>query len=153
MSQHTLFDDIVAGKMKSWPIWEDEKHLAFLTPFPNTLGVTVVLPKKNIGDDVVELTDQQYEALLKAVKKVAKLLKEALKVHRVAIVFEGTGIAHVHAKLYPLHGKLAGETNVWVVEPSKFYDEYEGYINTKEGPLMDDTQLDALQAKIRKAAQ
>jgi len=26
---HTIFDDIVSGKMKSWKIWEDEKFLAF----------------------------------------------------------------------------------------------------------------------------
>jgi len=24
---HTIFDDIVSGKMKSWKIWEDEKFL------------------------------------------------------------------------------------------------------------------------------
>ena len=36
---HTIFDDIVSGKMKSWKIWEDEKFLAFLTPFPNTPGL------------------------------------------------------------------------------------------------------------------
>ena len=38
---HTIFDDIVSGNMKSWKIWEDEKFLAFLTPFPNTPGFTV----------------------------------------------------------------------------------------------------------------
>ena len=47
---HTIFDDIVSGNMKSWKVWEDEKFLAFLTPFPNTPGFTVVIPKQNPGD-------------------------------------------------------------------------------------------------------
>ena len=35
---HTIFDDIVSGTVKSWKVWEDEQFLAFLTPFPNTPG-------------------------------------------------------------------------------------------------------------------
>ena len=27
---HTIFDDIVSGNMKSWKVWEDQKFLAFL---------------------------------------------------------------------------------------------------------------------------
>jgi len=44
--------------MKSWKVWEDEKFLAFLTPFPNTPGFTVVIPKQNPGDYVFSLDDE-----------------------------------------------------------------------------------------------
>ncbi len=63
------------------------------------------------------------------------------------MVFEGTGVAHVHAKLYPLHGKLAGETNVWSTH-NEFYPEYVGYITTVEGPKMTDEELDKIQKAI-----
>jgi diadenosine tetraphosphate (Ap4A) HIT family hydrolase len=39
-----------------------------------------------------------------AAKKVSKLLKKSLKVHRIALVMEGMGVNHAHIKLYPLHG-------------------------------------------------
>lgn len=74
---HTIFDDIVSGKMKSWKIWEDEKFLAFLTPFPNTPGFTVVIPKQNPGDYVFSLDDNLYSEMMLAVKKVAGILKAA----------------------------------------------------------------------------
>ena len=72
---HTIFDDIVSGKMKSWKIWEDEKFLVFLTPFPNTPGFTVVIPKQNPGDYVFSLDDNLYSEMMLAVKKVAGILE------------------------------------------------------------------------------
>ena len=148
----TIFDDIVEGKMKSWPVWEDERFLAFLTPFPNTPGFTVVIPKQNVGDYVFSLDDDLYGEFMNAVKTVANILGKAFDTPRVALVFEGTGVAHVHAKLIPLHGKLAGETNVWSKD-TEFYEEYRGWLTTTEGPKMSDARLDEIQAKIRRAAQ
>lgn len=146
--EHTIFDDIVSGVMKSWKVWEDEEFLAFLTPFPNTPGFTVVIPKNNPGDYVFSLDNEQYVRYMVAVKTVANLLEKAFDTSRVALIFEGTGIAHVHAKLIPLHGKLADETGVW--SPHKeFNEEYQGWITTAEGPKMDDERLDEIQAKIR----
>ena len=149
MSKQTLFDKIVAGEIPSWKIWEDDHYLAFLTPFPNTPGFTVVIPKKNPGEYIFEVADSEIVGLMKASKKVAKLLEEALKVKRVALVFEGTGVPHLHAKLIPLHGKLGAEINVWGTH-QEFHPEYIGYLTTTEGPRMNDEKLDAMQEKIRK---
>jgi diadenosine tetraphosphate (Ap4A) HIT family hydrolase len=143
----TLFDEIVDGTVKSWKIWEDADYLAFLTPFPNTSGVTVVIPKQNPGDYLFDLDDPVITGLVLAAKKVAKLLEAGLNVKRVAMVFEGTGVAHVHTKLYPLHGDLASQTNVWSSH-TEFYNEYIGYITTIEGAKAPDQELDALQQKI-----
>lgn len=143
----TVFDDIVAGKMKSWQVWEDDNFLAFLTPFPNTPGFTVVIPKQNPGDYVFSLDDELYVEFMRAVKIVANILEKAFDTSRVALVFEGTGIAHVHAKLIPLHGKLADETGVWSPH-REFNEEYQGWLTTAEGPQMSDEQLDRIQEKI-----
>ena len=143
----TLFDDIVEGKMKSWKIWEDDTFLAFLTPFPNTPGFTVVIPKTNPGDYVFGLDDENYHALMDAVKTVAKLLERAFDTTRVALIFEGTGVAHVHAKLIPLHGELASQTNVWSKD-KEFSEEYKGWLTTAEGPKMDDSELNKIQKQI-----
>jgi histidine triad (HIT) family protein len=152
MSKRTIFDEIIDGNIPSWKVWEDDAHLAFLTPFPNTPGLTVVIPKKNPGDDVFNMHDTELAELMKAAKRVANLLKEALGVSRVGLVFEGEGVAHVHAKLYPMHGALTPERLQALAKHQEFYPEYPGYISTVEGPRMTDEELDTLQAKIRKAA-
>ena len=143
----TIFDDIVEGSMKSWKVWEDEKFLAFLTPFPNTPGFTVVIPKVNPGDYIFSVGDELYVEMMVAVKKVAKLLEKAFDTPRIALVFEGTGVAHVHAKLIPLHGELGARTDVWS-ENAEFHEQYRGWLTTAEGPKMDDARLDEIQAKI-----
>lgn len=143
----TIFDKIVRGEMDSYKVWEDDKHLAFLTPFPNTPGFTVLIPKTNIGDYVFALDDDAYSNLMLAAKKAAAILEKALGVPRVALVFEGTGVAYVHAKLIPLHGELAAKTDVWS-DHTEFAEEYKGFITTAEGPQMPDEQLKAIQAKI-----
>lgn len=143
----TIFDKIVNKEIKSWIVWESQTHLAFLTPFPNTPGLTVVIPKNNIGDDFLDLNSDAYHKLLDSAHIVAKLLKKALGVSRVALVIEGTGVAHVHIKLYPLHGNLASKTNV-LPHHEEFYKEYIGYITTVEGPLMDESKLTEIQQKI-----
>lgn len=148
----TIFDKIVRGEIESRVVWEDDGHMAFLTPFPNTPGLTVVIPKKNIGDYAFSLSDDDYTALQLAIKKVAAILERAFDVSRVAMVFEGTGVAYVHAKLYPLHGPVADQTEVWS-ETKEFVEEYRGWITTLEGPKMDDARLDEIQAKIIAAAQ
>lgn len=150
MSEPTIFDKIIAEEIPAWIVWEDENYTAFLTPFATTPGLTVVIPKKNPGDYVFDMSDEAVAGLMKATKKVAKLLEKALDVKRVALVFEGTGVAHVHAKLYPLHGQLGGETGVWS-NHQEFYPEYPGYISTVEGPKMSDEELDQLRAKIVEA--
>jgi len=144
----TIFDKIVRGDIPAYTVWEDAGYLAFLTPFPNTPGLTVVIPKSNSGDYVFTLNDEQYCGLMRATKTVARLLEKAFDIPRVALVFEGTGVAYVHAKLYPLHGPLANQTDVWS-DSTEFIEDYRGYITTIEGPKMSDDELQQIQAKIR----
>jgi histidine triad (HIT) family protein len=148
----TIFDKIVRGDMDAYKVWEDDGYLAFLTPFPGTPGMTVVIPKTNQGDYIFDMTPEQVAGLTQACQKVAKLLEKALGVVRVALVYEGTGVAYVHAKLYPLHGDLAGQTDVWTAH-QEFYPQYVGHISTVEGPRMSDEELTAIQQKIVEANQ
>ena len=48
----TIFDKIVRGEIDSYIVWQDDQFMAFLTPFPNTPGMAVVIPKQNPGDYV-----------------------------------------------------------------------------------------------------
>lgn len=143
----TIFDDIVSGTHPAWVVWEDDEHLAFLTPFATVPGQTIVIPKGSPGDYLFGIGAEPFHALLDACREVAHRLEHAFTTPRVAMIFEGTGIAHVHAKLYPLHGVLAGQTDVWSPH-LEFHPEYAGYLTTAEGPRMPDAELDEIQARI-----
>ena len=108
----------------------------------------MVIPKQNPGDYVFSLDDNLYSEMMLAVKKVAGILEKAFDTPRVALIFEGTGVAHVHAKLMPLHGDLAKGIGSPVSHEQAFYEKYPGWLTTADGPKMDDAQLDEIQARI-----
>ncbi len=146
----TIFDKIASGEMSARVVWEDDGYMAFLTPFPNTPGFTVLIPKTFQGDYAFSLDQEQYTGLMKATKTVANILEKAFETPRVAIIIEGTGVAYVHIKLIPLHGDLAGQTGVWS-KHTEFTEQYQGWITSAEGPKMDDARLDEIQAQIKAA--
>jgi hypothetical protein len=84
---------------------------------------------------------------MNAAKTVGNLLEKSLNVRRVAMVVEGTGVAYVHVKLYPLHGELASKTGIHLDEVV-FNKEYLGYLTTLEGPPMDPSRLQEIQKQI-----
>jgi diadenosine tetraphosphate (Ap4A) HIT family hydrolase len=150
MAERTLFDKIVSGEISSYKVWEDEKYLAFLTPWPNTSGFTVVIPKQNPGDNYIDVDEDAYIGLMLASRQVADILRKAFGTYRVGLVLEGEGVPHLHAKLIPMHG-LGFKTGPIKHEPT-FTDYYQGYLTTTEGPRMSDQELKAIQKKIQEAA-
>lgn len=146
--EQTIFDKIVRGDIPAYTVWEDDGYMAFLTPFPNTPGFTVLIPKTYQGDYAFAMKETDYAGLMRATKTVANILEKAFTTPRVAIIIEGTGVAYAHVKLIPLHGDLAGQTGVWSTE-KEFTEEYRGWITSAEGPKMDDATLEEIQAKIR----
>ena len=146
-----LFCAIVSGDVPSHRVWEDDAHIAFLSIFPNTEGVTVVIPKGHHSSYAFDLPDTDLSALMLATKKVAKLLDLKLTdVGRTAMVFEGYGIDHVHAKLFPMHG--TADMNTWKPIESKvekYFTQYEGYISSHDYERADDATLAALAKEIR----
>jgi diadenosine tetraphosphate (Ap4A) HIT family hydrolase len=124
--------------------------LAFLSIFPNTEGVTVVIPKAHYSSYAFDLPDEVLSNLMLATKKVAKLLDSKLEdVGRSALVFEGFGVDHVHAKLYPMHGTNIPEWKPIESSIDKYFEKYEGYISSHDYKREDDDKLATLAAKIR----
>jgi histidine triad (HIT) family protein len=145
-----IFCKIVSGEAPSHKIWEDDKHLAFLSIYPNTEGFSVVIPKDHYPSYIFDLPDDVITGLTLAAGKVAKLLDAKLDdVGRTGMIFEGFGVDHAHAKLFPMHGTKA---EGWVPRKSnvdKHFDQYEGYISSHDWKRADDAELAALANKIR----
>jgi diadenosine tetraphosphate (Ap4A) HIT family hydrolase len=70
--ENCIFCKIVAGEIPCYKIWEDEKHLAFLTRWPNTEGFTVVITKSHYPSYIFDLPENVMSKLLIACKKIAK---------------------------------------------------------------------------------
>ncbi|HKR81730.1 MAG TPA: HIT family protein [Candidatus Saccharimonadales bacterium] len=149
MSEQTIFDKIVAREVPAWVVYEDDQYMAFLTPFANMVGVTVVIPKQNPGAYVFDMDDEAVAGLMRAAKKTAKLLEKGLGASRVALVFEGEAVPYVHAKLYPMHKFNGDRSNL--PRQQIFFPVYPGYIDTHDGPQMSDELLAEIQQKIVKA--
>ncbi len=146
-----IFCAIVSKESPSHTVWEDDNHLAFLSIFPNTEGVTVVIPKEHHPSYAFALPDEVLTSLMLATKQVANLLDKALPdVGRCAMVFEGFGVDHVHAKLFPMHGTANMEQWRPIESKSdKYFTQYEGYISSHDGARADDAVLAALAEQIR----
>jgi len=146
-----IFCKIVKGELPCHKIWEDDKHLAFLSIFPNTEGFSVVIPKKHYPSYSFDLPDEVLKDLIIATKKVAKKLDAVFDdVSRTGMFFEGFGVDHVHSKLFPMHG--TENLDEWKPIESKkvtFFEKYPGYLSSHDAGRAEDTKLAKLAKKIR----
>jgi len=150
-----VFCEIVKGKIKTPGIfWEDNEFLAFLSVWPNTGGFTIVIPKSHYGSDVLDLQNDILQKFILAAKAVSQILiKHFEDVGRVGLIMEGTGIDHAHVKLFPMHGTnymKKGEWRQYHSSVNKYFETYEGYISSNDGPKADEGQLVKLAKELRK---
>lgn len=146
-----IFCKIVRGEAPCHKIWEDKKHLAFLSIFPNTEGFSVVITKKHYPSYAFDLPESVLKELVIASKKVAKLIDSKLEdVERTGMIFEGFGVDHIHAKLFPMHNTKLKEWKPLRSNINKYFERYEGYISSHDYKRADDQKLSELAKKIRK---
>ena len=152
VKENCIFCKIVAGEAPCHKIWEDDKHLAFLSIFPNTEGFSVVITKEHYPSYAFDISDSVFKELVIAAKRVGKRLDKSFDdVARTGMIFEGFGVNHIHAKLFPMHGTVDKEE--WKEHHSdvdKYFEYYEGYISSHDYKRADDKKLAKLAEKIRK---
>lgn len=98
--EESIFTRIVKGEIPSHKVYEDAKTLAFLDISPTQPGHTLVIPKKQV-EFVWDLTEEDYQALMAACKKVARRLREVLGVKYVGVKVIGEEVPHAHVHLIP----------------------------------------------------
>lgn len=144
-----IFCQIISGEAPSHKVWENESHLAFLSIFPNTEGVTVVVPKEHYPSYVFDLPELALMGLIAAAKEVGLLLDAKLdNVGRTAMVAEGFGVDHAHIKLFPMHG-TKGEWTARKSDINTYFKTYPGYISSHDSDRADDKLLEKLSAKLK----
>jgi len=143
-----IFCQIIEGKIPSYRIYEDCDNIAILDIFPNTRGMTLVIPKEHYDSYAFEMQDDAYTKFFLTAKKIGKELDKKLAVQRTALVAEGMGINHVHIKLYPLHG-LGPEFKPMIPNGEHYFKKYRGYITTLLGPRANDGEMKKLQELLK----
>lgn len=142
-----IFCKIVKGEIPCVTVWEDEEFMAILDVMPNTKGMTLILPKNHFDSYAFDMPEEDYNKLMDASRKVAKILEKGLKVQRVAMVMEGLGVNHVHIKLYPIYGLEEKFEEMWA--PKKVYfEKYPGYITTETGEAKTIEDLEIVKEEI-----
>jgi len=151
-----IFCEMGKGKIKPLGeavIFENENYLAWLSPFPNTEGFSVVIPKKHHGSDVLKMSDKKLQEFILVAKKISKILMNYFQdVGRVGLIMEGTGIDHAHIKLFPMHGTGHMKKGEWKQSNSnndKYFKKYEGYISSHDGPQTNFKKLQKMAEEMR----
>lgn len=151
MNNHCIFCQIANGSSPCHKFWEDDKHLAFLSIFPNTPGFSVVITKEHYSSYVFDLDNEIFLGLITAAKKAAKALDLSLNnVSRTGMIAEGYGVDHAHIKLFPMHQT----PEIWQPIKSntkKFFHQYEGYLSSHDSYRANDEDLAELASHIRKS--
>ena len=96
----TLFSKIISGELPSHRVYEDERTYAFLDINPRQEGHTLVVPKREV-DYLFDLPSEDYDALWKAVERVATALKAVTHCARVVVLVVGYEVPHAHVHLIP----------------------------------------------------
>lgn len=145
-----LFARIVRGEEQQWRVWEDDDHVAFLTPFPNAPGFTVLVPRRHLSSDIFSLTDDDYDRLVRATHAVGRLLCRALPADSCGVIFEGYEIDYTHVKIIPMvrDCDAEGATVCRGAPSTDFCDLYKGYVTSVDGPACPSDELLKTHAKL-----
>ena len=154
MDESCLFCRIVSSEVPARIVDENDGYMAFLTIYPNTPGCTVVIPRQHVGSYFADSPPEIVRGLVEFAGSVAKLLDATFAdVGRTAMVFEGYGVDHLHAKLFPMHGTpKAGEP--WRAiksDVNSWSETYRGYISSHDCGRCSAEELDAVHATILSA--
>ena len=98
--EDSVFTKIIKGEIPCHRVYEDNKTLAFMDIHPAMPGHVLAVPK-NQTDHIDDLSEDDYEALMKTVKKVVTRVKEVLGVKRAIILVMGYDIPHAHVHILP----------------------------------------------------
>ena len=105
MSDKCIFCEIVAGKLPSFKIYEDDLFIAILDRFPSTAGHTLIIPKLH-SEDVFGLSKNEAQQIMPLAQKIAAKMKEAINSDGINILQNngraaGQVVFHYHMHIIP----------------------------------------------------
>ena len=102
--EQCIFCRIAAGEIPSHVVYEDDQLKAFLDIQPIRPGHVLIVPKQH-HDYFDDLPSALAASIVHLGQRLGKAMKAIYGVERVAFLFTGTDVAHVHAHVVPMHEK------------------------------------------------
>jgi len=132
---------IAAGTVSGHIVYKDDDVCAFLDNGPIRPGHVQIIPREHVAlfDD---LPSDLALAILSLGQKIAKIQKRIWCVERVAFLFTGGDVPHVHAHLVPMHEKTDITSARYIAETNLTY---------RPCPTPPIDELEAVAADIRAA--
>jgi histidine triad (HIT) family protein/ATP adenylyltransferase len=89
---------------KHHDIYEDADTIAFLVRYPTLLGHSLVAPKRHVESWVTDLGEEQFLALQRIVRRVARAVAASVPTERMYSLSLGSqqGNSHLHWHIAPL---------------------------------------------------
>lgn len=98
--QDSIFTKIIKGEIPSHKVYEDDLTLAFMDIYPVAEGHVLVVSKKQV-EFVWDLPDEDYQAVMATVKKVALKQRGVFGKPYVGEMIVGTDVPHAHVHVIP----------------------------------------------------
>ena len=114
----TIFSKIAAGEIPSYKVAADEAHYAFLDINPVAPGHVLVIPRREV-DYIFNLTAEEYDALWKFARRVARAIEKAMPCKRVGIAVVGLEVPHTHIHLLPISSEADMDFSHKLTLPAK----------------------------------
>ena len=116
-----IFCKIVNGEIPAVKVLDEESVLAFMDINPSSRGHMLVVPK-NHAENIFEISESDLVALIKAVKRCAKAVKEALNAEGVTILqLNGKAsdqiVPHLHIHVIPRWENDGLSVSTWEMKP------------------------------------
>lgn len=147
-TSQNLFAKIIRGELEQWRVWESESHVAFLTPFGNCPGKTVLIPRKHVDSDILGTPIEDFTSLAGATWDVVTvLMRSRLEPDRVGLIFEGMEVDWAHAKLIPVCGDTGESTS-----EQPFVEKYTGAVSSQPGPAVAIEELEDMRQRFLSAS-
>ncbi len=100
-----VFCKIVSGKLPSYKVYEDERHIAFLDINPFSVGHTLVCPRRH-GETLWDMDEHEIAEIFKVASKVSMGVVAATNADGFRIMQNNgeaanQAVAHIHVHVIP----------------------------------------------------
>lgn len=141
-TQNCIFCRIAAGEIPAYTVHEDALLKVFLDIRPIRPGHMLIVPNQHF-DYYDDLPPELASAIVHLGQRLSKALKAQYGVERVAFMFTGTDVKHVHAHVLPMHEKtditspayIEQDTLTFGLAPQAGANELAGIAKSLQGRL------------------
>ena len=113
VSTDCIFCRIAAGEIPSHTVYEDEQLRVFLDIRPMRPGHVLIVPKAH-HDYFDDMPPELAARVIHLGQRLGKAMKRIHGVERVAFMFTGVDVKHVHAHVFPMYAKTDITSPVYI---------------------------------------